>query len=60
MEGDYQGVVPPSPLDGASGAKQALVSAGQQQLEQALEGDDADGEGEKSAGAHTEPAAVSI
>jgi hypothetical protein len=55
MHGDYQGVVPLSPLDGAAGAKYAFVAAGQYEFHEALERYETDGQNEKSAGAHTEP-----
>jgi hypothetical protein len=52
VHSDYQGVVTLSPLDGAAGAKYALVAAGEPELQQTLEGDETDGQNEKSADVH--------
>ena len=48
MQGNYERVVPPSSLDGATSACSALVSTSEHELEEALGGNESDADDEQS------------
>ena len=51
MQGNYERVVPPSSLDGATSARSELVSTSEYELEEALGGNECDADDEQSGGA---------
>ena len=48
MQSNYERVVPPSSLDGATSARSELVSTSEHELEEALGGNESDADDEQS------------
>jgi hypothetical protein len=48
VQGNYERVVPPSSLDGATSARSELVSTSEYELEEALGGNESDADDEQS------------
>jgi hypothetical protein len=48
MQPDHQGIMPPSSLDGATGAQDPFMTAREAQFQETLPGDETDGQNEKS------------